>query len=225
MHHKKVLIADPQVMFTEGLVALLSANSDYNLKVEKVQRSSESLMINIKELEIDIVILDLNLPDEDGLDLIPVMRTEFPDLRICVLSSYTDIKLVKGAFQAGADGYVSKNNSVEELTRGFSEMFDGHTFLAKGLRITPANNRNRKSNNTSNTVSNYEDGFIIKQKLTRREQEILQLITEAKNNKEIASELYISDQTVGVHRKNIMRKLGVRNTVNLIKFALEYQLV
>lgn len=225
MHHKKVLIADPQVMFTEGLVALLSANSDYNLKVEKVQRSSESLMINIKELEIDIVILDLNLPDEDGLDLIPVMRTEFPDLRICVLSSYTDIKLVKGAFQAGADGYVSKNNSVEELTRGFSEMFDGHTFLAKGLRITPANNRNRKSNNTANTVSNYEDGFIIKQKLTRREQEILQLITEAKNNKEIASELYISDQTVGVHRKNIMRKLGVRNTVNLIKFALEYQLV
>ncbi len=225
MHYKKVLIADPQVMFTEGLASLLQSQDSFNLKIEKVQRSSESILANIKDFDIDLVILDLNLPDEDGLDLIPVIRAEFPNLRICVLSSYTDIKLVKGAFQAGADGYVSKNNSIEELQKGFTEMFDGHTFLAKGLRITPANNRNRNINGTNKTSSNYEDGFIIKQKLTRREQEILQLITEAKNNKEIASELYISDQTVGVHRKNIMRKLGVRNTVNLIKFALEYQLV
>ena len=66
---------------------------------------------------------------------------------------------------------------------------------------------------------------MIKRKLTSREQEVLALITQAKNNKEIADELYISDQTVGVHRKNIMRKLGVRNTVNLVKFALENQLV
>jgi DNA-binding NarL/FixJ family response regulator len=66
---------------------------------------------------------------------------------------------------------------------------------------------------------------VIKQKLTSREHEVLELITQAKNNKEIAKELFISDQTVGVHRKNIMRKLGVRNTINLIKFALENQLV
>ena len=95
------------------------------------------------------------------------------------------------------------------------------TYIAPGLHITPPNGKRL----SKGKKSIYEDRFVIKQKLTPREQEVLELITEAKNNKEIAKELFISDQTVGVHRKNIMRKLGVKNTINLIKFAFENQLV
>ena len=96
----------------------------------------------------------------------------------------------------------------------------GNTFLASGLNITPKKNGVRKVEE-----NNFEDRFLLKKKLTKREQEVLELITKALNNKEIGERLYISDQTVGVHRKNIMRKLNVRNTVNLIKFAIDHQLV
>jgi len=96
----------------------------------------------------------------------------------------------------------------------------GNTFLATGLEITP-----KKNGMSSTAPQPFEDRFLLRKKLTKREQEVLELITKALNNKEIASQLYISDQTVGVHRKNIMRKLGVRNTVNLIKFAIDHQLV
>jgi len=107
-----------------------------------------------------------------------------------------------------------------ELTECVNEIMIGNRFLATGLQITPS-----KNGDTGSQAQPFEDRFLLRKKLTRREQEVLELIAKAMNNKEIADQLYISDQTVGVHRKNIMRKLGVRNTVNLIKFAIDHQLV
>jgi DNA-binding NarL/FixJ family response regulator len=138
-----------------------------------------------------------------------------------VLTSYGDYKFVGAALKNGADGYILKSNEPDDLLFGIEDVMSGNTYLAPGLHITPPN----KKRVSSLIKSGYEDRFVIKQKLTTREHEVLELITQAKNNKEIAKELFISDQTVGVHRKNIMRKLGVRNTINLIKFAMENQLV
>jgi len=174
-----------------------------------------------KNLNTQLAILDLNLPDQDGLELIPQIRRSFKDLKIMVLTSYGDFKFVGAALKKGADGYVLKSNEPEDLIKGIQEIMIGETYIAPGLHITPPNGKRL----TNGKKSIYEDRFVIKQKLTKREHEVLELITQAKNNKEIAKELFISDQTVGVHRKNIMRKLGVRNTINLIKFALENQLV
>ena len=100
-----------------------------------------------------------------------------------------------------------------------------NTFLGEGLSVSPPANSFKKGFSLERKFGFYEDRFQIKQKLTKRESEILKLIIQAKNNKEIGDELYISDQTVGVHRKNIMRKLGVRSTMSLIKFAIENQIV
>lgn len=226
MHMKaiKTVIVDNQMMFVECLKAYMDNVKAPMLNFVGELGSASGIMSFIEESDADLLLIELNLPDEDGLSLLPRIRAKFENLKICVLTSYGDIKFVKEAFQSGADGYVVKSNSTIELVQGITEVMKGHTFLAKGLRITPENQKNGVLKETANR-NFYEDRFVIRQKLTRREQEILQLITQAKNNKEIAKELYISDQTVGVHRKNIMRKLGVRNTVNLIKFALEYQLV
>jgi len=216
------VLVDIQAIFTAGLRAFLKEDNPLNLSIIGEERSAEGLLLFLhKNLQTDLIIMDLNLPDEDGLELIPQIRKQFKDIKILVLTSYGEYKFVGQALKTGADGYILKSNEPEELLKGIEEVLTGNTYLAPGLHITPPNGARL----LGNKKSNYEDRFVIKQKLTTREHEVLELITQAKNNKEIAKELFISDQTVGVHRKNIMRKLGVRNTINLIKFALENQLV
>lgn len=216
------VIVDVQSIFRAGLQAFFEVSEAIDVHVMGQEDSAEGLLLFLhKNLNTELVILDLNLPETDGLDLIPLIRKQFKSVRILVMTSYGDYKFVGQALKNGADGYILKSNEPEDLINGIKEVMEGKTYIAPGLHITPPNGRRL----TSGKKSTYEDRFVIKQKLTKREHEVLELITEAMNNKEIAKELYISDQTVGVHRKNIMRKLGVKNTINLIKFALENQLV
>ncbi len=217
------VIVDKQTLFREGIKSFFKQLETPNIRIIGDLETGEDLLLFLrKHLESELLFLDLNLPDLDGLELIPQLRKEFKSLKICVLTSYGDYKFVGQALKNGADGYILKSNDAEDLIESIYELMSGKTYIAPGLHITPPNGRRLKQ---SSKTSLYEDRFVIKQKLTKREQEVLTLIAQAKNNKEIARELYISDQTVGVHRKNIMRKLGVRNTINLIKFALENQLV
>ncbi len=216
------VLVDKQSIFRAGLKAFFKNNWDTLVQVVGEESTAEGLLLYLQSnIHTDLVFLDLNLPDQDGLELIPQIRKRFKYLKIMVLTSYSDYKFVGQALKNGADGYILKSNEPLDLIQGVKEVMDGNTYIAPGLHITPPNGK-RLSNGKE---SIYEDRFVIKQKLTKREHEVLELITQAKNNKEIAKELYISDQTVGVHRKNIMRKLGVRNTINLIKFALENQIV
>jgi DNA-binding NarL/FixJ family response regulator len=218
-----VVVADSQTMFVEGLKAMVEYTNYPSIKIEKIVEKGNSLIKSISD-DTDLVIMELNFVDEDGMSLISEVKKYFKECKILVLTSYDDSKLVKEAFLNGADGFILKSNTYNELLDGMQDVMEGKTFLADGLRITPANQR-MKFSGTSKSENKYEDRYQIKQKLTRREKEILSLITQAKNNKEIAKELFISFQTVGVHRKNIMRKLGVRSTVNLIRYAIDHQLV
>ena len=216
------VIVDVQSIFRAGLKAFFEVTEEPKISVSGEEITAEGLILYLhKNLSTELVLLDLNLPDQDGLELIPQIRRQFKQVKILVLTSYSDYKFVGQALKNGADGYILKSNEPEHLIEAVQEIMAGNTYIAPGLHITPPNGKRL----TNGKKSNYEDRFVIKQKLTKREHEVLELITQAKNNKEIAKELYISDQTVGVHRKNIMRKLGVRNTINLIKFALENQLV
>ena len=216
------VLVDVHKLFRLGLKSYFENAEHSDVRIIGEESTAEGLMLFLhKNLTTDLVILDLNLPDEDGLDLIPRIRKQFRNIKILVLTAYGDYKFVGQALKNGADGYILKSNSEEDLLNAISEVMEGQTYIAPGLHITPPNGKRI----IGQKKSQYEDRFVIKQKLTSREHEVLELITQAKNNKEIAKELFISDQTVGVHRKNIMRKLGVRNTINLIKFALENQLV
>jgi len=216
------VLVDSQSIFRAGLKAFFEHTAEPNVHIIGEEKSAEGLLLFLhKNLSTELIFLDLNLPDQDGLELIPQIRKQFKQVKIIVLTSYSDYKFVGMALKNGADGYILKSNEPEDLIEGVIDVMAGNTYIAPGLHITPPSGKRL----TNGKKSPYEDRFVIKQKLTKREHEVLELITQAKNNKEIAKELYISDQTVGVHRKNIMRKLGVRNTINLIKFALENQLV
>jgi len=220
----KTVFVDKQDLYLEGMKSLVAQHSELELDLTGILGSAEELKDFLyRNIDTELVFLDLNLPDADGLQLIPELTKLFRNIKICVLTSYEDYRYVKEALQKGALGYMLKSNTLKDLKDAVAAVRADETYIAPGLHITPPNGK--RLMNGRKLSNSYEDRFMIKRKLTKREQEVLNLITQAKNNKEIARELYISDQTVGVHRKNIMRKLGVRNTVNLIKFALEHQLV
>ena len=136
---------------------------------------------------------------------------------VVVMTVQDDPRLVKAAFRAGADGYLLKSGTTEELFQAIEQVVEGHTFTGSGVMML------EPSQTTKN--SHPDKTFARKHGLTRREIEIMRYIGQALNNKDIATRLFISDQTVSVHRKNIMRKLRVNNTATLIKIAFENHLV
>lgn len=220
----KVLIADDHQLFIAGLKAILSNNEHYNCEIIGVAHDGEEVMNMLKDTSPDLLILDLNMPEKDGLDVISSIRTKNKDIKILALTVYDESKIVKSAFKSGVDGYILKNVGMDELWQAIEEVMEGRTFFGKGVRLnTTMEDLKRQIAEQSRFPS--EDKFIKKYNLTKRELEILKLITHALSNKEIGKVLYISDQTVSVHRKNIMRKLGVSNTAGLIKLAYDHSLV
>lgn len=220
----RAVIADNQRMFTEGIQAILSDMQYPSIKVVGIAYSLTELNTML-EFPIDLLIVEPAIAVSQGNGFISELKKSNPSCRIIILSTYGEPHLVREAFIQGADGYVLKSNNSLELIQCIEKVLDGNTFLADGLRLTPEFAKQKKSLPSERNAKPYEDRFLLKQKLTKRETEILSLIVQFKNNKVIAQELFISDQTVSAHRKRIMKKFGVNNTMNLIKFSMDHQLV
>lgn len=222
MQHVNVVIADDHQLFIAGLRSILNDVDGFELNLVEIANTGEELINVLKHQIPDLLILDLNMPERDGLDVLGSIGKKYDDMRILALTMYDESKIVKTAFKAGVDGYVLKSSGKDELVRAITEVLEGHTFMGEGVSLNGITNRGgRRSDN----AVEFQDRFIKKYNLTKREIEILRLISSALSNKEIAKELYISDQTVSVHRKNIMRKLGVSNTAGLIKIAYDNSLI
>lgn len=222
MQQVNIVIADDHQLFITGLKSILKEIAEYDIHLLDIANDGEELITILKKNVPDLLILDLNMPEKNGLDVLDTIRDQYEDLKILALTMYDESKIVKSAFKSGVDGYVLKSSGKEELVRAIKEVLDGRTFLGKGVSL---NSVVTKASRKSDDAYHFEDKFIKKSNLTKREFEILRLISLALSNKEIAKELYISDQTVSVHRKNIMRKLGVSNTAGLIKIAYDNSLI
>lgn len=216
----KTIIADKETIFLDGLELLLTSGEQFFYRIVGRCSTSAELIEKVKETDANLVITDINLGDNESTAFLKEIRKMDKELSICILSSYTADKFVRNAFVNGADGFVSKYQDIKELLKGLATISNGKTFLSEGLRMTPSKNKEKSS-----PKSSFVDEFQLIEKLTKREMQILQMIAEAKTNIEIGKELYISDQTVGVHRKNIMRKLALKSTSSLIKFAYDNGLV
>ena len=215
------LVADKQKLFWQGMLNVLENQKRYKFNIIEIADHTSQVIDALHNHTVDLLIVDFNIDGNDPLGLIETIRQKDRDVRILVLSNYTNHKVVKDAMKNGADGYVLKSHDEEILFNAFDMIFSDKTYIGPGISLSPSNNI--KIN--SKAPHKFEDRFLVKRHLTKREQEVLKLVAQAKSNKEIASELYISDQTVGVHKKNIMKKFGLRNSANLIKFAYDYQLV
>jgi DNA-binding NarL/FixJ family response regulator len=155
----------------------------------------------------------------NGLDTIPTLKSDFPNVRIIILTKYSDPKFVRECLQVhDVAGYILKTSRLDELILGLRQVAKGHSYISRDLQLYP------KDFVEEEEISVFDEKFLAKYNLTKRELEILGLISQAKSNSEIADGLFISPQTVGAHRKNIMRKLNISSTAGLVRFAIENQL-
>lgn len=221
----KTILADDHRIFTEGVKAVLQRDPDIQFDITGIVHNGLELIRLLKQKNADLVILDLNLPDKDGLEVVSYVRSQRNNVKFLALSMYEEPKIIKSAFKAGVNGYILKSRGIEELFNAIDTIFDGDNFLGEGVTLSSNHPGNINGKKYQRQIFNLEDRFVKKHNLTKRELEILQLITQALSNKQIAKVLFISDQTVSVHRKNIMRKLGVCNTAGLLKVAYDNSLV
>ena len=222
----KTILADDHRIFLEGLKTVLRRSVKKQFEIAGVAYNGQDLMELIKQRSADLLILDLSLPQKDGIEIIKAIRSGKMPIKILVLTGYDTPRIVKRAIKAGANGYILKTQKVQELFDAMQALLAGEEFFGEGIRnIVSGKQRKELKVKQYKLGQPYEDAYVKKHSLTKRELEILHLIAQALSNKEIARELFISDQTVSVHRKNIMRKLGVSNTAGLIRVAYDFSLV
>jgi len=219
MSRIRLVLADDHLLFQQGLKRLLEVDLEMDIEIVATASCGRELIGILKTARPHIVLLDLNMPGMDGLDAFKKVKEWNSGLKVIILTMYDDAKIVKTALKAGVDGYILKQFGLEEVRNAIKDVLAGEVYIGKGIEF------NNDKVLTSQNQHKFDDKFIRKYRLTKRELEILQLIGQALSNKEIAKELFISDQTVSVHRKNIMRKLNVSNTAGLIRVAYNQSLI
>lgn len=196
----RILIADDHPFFSEGVVNALLPYKQYEV-VSNVTNAAD--VINaIPKAQPHIIILDINMPGKNGLELIDQLRRMWPKIKILVLSMYMPQDINLQPEKAGIEAYVIKNSGTETLLTALAEICNGNLYFDPNIK---------RQNHHS------EDGFSKVLKLSSREKEILQMIKDGHNTSSIATVLFISVFTVKTHRKNIMTKMQVNNVAALIK--------
>ena len=208
---KKVIIIDDHKLFTNGLSSILES---IGLRVMSTFQNGKEAVLYLQNNEIDIVFSDINMPEMDGLKLCKRLKRDKVKAEIIILSMYEDPNIIKEAFDCEASAYLSKNTEKEEIIKAIEKSLNNQKYVNK--RLLKKKEREEEEEE--------EDTFTLKYKLTLREREILQLLLDQENNRQIGKTLNISIRTVETHRRNIMLKLDVKNNIGLIKKALSYQL-
>ena len=199
----------------EGLALLLSRQD--GIEVIGTATSGKQLLEQVRDLQTDILLLDVYLPDIGEEEMLQQIRSLRPDLRVIYLTLLRGTRYIHKLSKYNIQGYVLKNASLDELMQALKAVNDGGTFFSKDIHI---GDRDEDFRNTI-TIEDKQ----IDEILSRRELEVLRLICKEYSNAEIAEKLFLSVSTVETHRKNLIAKLGVNNTVGLVKFALRNNLV
>lgn len=216
MEKIKILLADDHQMFLDGLSSLLSQLK--KVEIVAAVNSGDEALCKLKQLSPDLVIVDLNMPVMNGLETTKSIKKLYPHIKVLGLTMENDLDSVTGLLEAGASGYVLKNTGKAELEQAIGQVMKGEPYLSQSISAQLAQSllqNFQQKKETQNELSS----------LTEREIEILKMIALENSNTEIAEILFISPKTVETHRKNLMRKIGVRNSLGVYKFAIKHKLI
>jgi DNA-binding NarL/FixJ family response regulator len=209
----KVLVVDDHDLIVLAVRQVFSKLPD--IKLIGVAGNSEDAYLKIKELKPDIVILDIYLPGQDGIELTKKLTSEFPNVKVVLHSSSISEDVIIQGFEAGAMAYVPKNFKPGQLVDAIHSAMKGEHY-SKGF-VSEILIENFLRNKNKKETTNY--------KLTEREVEILQEITKGMTNQQIADNLHISVRTVEAHKSNIMKKLKINSTAELVVYAIKNRIV
>lgn len=201
----KIFIADDHQILIDGIIAFFNELEDF----EVIGHANDGLILlqEIATKRPDVILLDLNMPKMDGLLTLKKLKENYPQVKVIILSNYNQSQLIKETKALGANGYVLKNGSKTDLLNAIEHTQKGKLYFPEEDELM------------ANNPLVFTDEFMKKHHLTKREVEIIRLVCNELNSKEIADKLFIAEFTVTTHRRNILSKLALKNTAALINFA------
>lgn len=202
----QVFIVDDHYMVIEGIRSLLQGEKEIDL-IGHASNAASCLSF-LQSRKPDVILMDISMPDKSGVELCKEVRTLYPNVFVIGLSTFNQFTFIDTMMENGASGYLLKNAAKEEITTAIHEVAKGKTYLSHAAATTLKN-------------AAHEESPV----LTRRENEILRMIADGHTNPEIADKLFLSISTVDTHRKSLMRKLNIKNTALLIRYAIEHKLI
>jgi DNA-binding NarL/FixJ family response regulator len=208
MRRPTVLLADDHVVFTDGIVRILKDRFD----VVGTVVDGRSLLDAVVLLRPDVVVTDISMPNQSGLEALRQLKAKHDSNRVIFLTMHADARLAAEAFRLGAKGFVLKQSSGDELVKAIDEVLQGHKYLSPAL-----------TDDVLALMSAPPGPPIVE--LTSRQQEVLRLIVNGQRMKEIASNLKLSPRTVETIKYEMMRDLNVHSTTELVRYAIEHRLV
>ena len=213
-----VHIADDHQILIDGVKAVL--NLEPRIEVTGFSLNGNEVVEWFKENQANVLVLDINMPELDGIQVLKKLKDEKNKPEIIVLSSYDDVKLVKEVLQMGAKGFVPKKSAGEHIVNAVYKVAEGNQYFTDDVKEKMM--QTLLTGQVKNEGS--QDGVLISS-LTKREIQVLKLVAQQYSPREIGDELHISESTVETHRKNLMKKVKVKNSVGLAIFALKNEVI
>lgn len=213
----RIHLADDHQILIDGIKTLLHTNPKFEVVGFSV--NGNNVYEEVLQNKSDILILDINMPEKDGIEVIKEFALKGFPCKIIILSSHDDLRIIKEVMKLGSSGYLTKKCAGENIVEAIQSVYNGEEYFCKAVRekifstVTKDNPKLNKS---------YLQGNLT---LTERELEIITLISLEFSGKEISDQLFISVNTVETHRKNIMKKLDAKNSISLVKYAIKHQLI
>lgn len=212
----KVYLADDHQMLIEGMKAVIKTNA--NFEVVGFSLNGVNLVDNAIEAKTDILVMDINMPEKDGLQVLKELSKSKMFFKVIILSSYDDLKLVREVIELGAKGYLTKQCVAESIVEALHEVQNGEEYFCRTMR-------EKIFESFSQEDENNDIEIIPTASLTERELVIIKLIALEYSGKKISEKLFISTNTVETHRKNLLKKLKVKSSIGLVKYAIKNNLI
>lgn len=212
----KIFIVDDHDMFRDGIKLLLSSNDHFEVIAEA--KNGKEFVEMIPNYKPDIVLMDIAMPEMDGIEATRKAREKFPDLKVLALTMFGDEKYYYQMIQTGIKGFVLKSSGISELQKAINEVTKGGSFFSNELLYKLVANLNP---NTGKDDTNGQIG----DKLSKREIEVLKEIAQGLTNEDISDKLNISTTTVRTHRANLLSKTNCNNTASLVMYAIKNKLI
>ena len=212
MSKTKILIVDDHKIVRDGIKSLLDGEKDFVI-IGEASDGKEAISF-LEDKNPTLIIMDINMPNMDGIEATRMIKAGFPSIKVLALTMVADSHKIRSMIEAGASGYILKSSNKEDLLTALQNVIKGQVHFSD--EATKAILEEMINPNLKKSV-----GFEI----TDREKDVLKLIVDEYTNQEIAEKLFISVRTVDAHRRNLLQKIGAKNTAGLVKFAIENKLV
>ncbi len=214
---KNIMIIDDHTLFREGLKTIIELDNLYQVAGE-AGNAREGLEIAVK-IKPDIVLVDISLPDKNGIELTAEIKEQLPDTHIIMLSMHSKGDYIARAFQSGARGYITKESTPSKLLQGLKAVLNGEFYIDSSLSHEVV----KKLIGSTDKETGFSDNAY--KSLTHREQQVLRLLVEDVSIKKIADKFFISQKTVENHRSSIMKKLNLHSDIELVRYAAKIGLI